>query len=252
MKKTDRIRYYSSFSDDFEFTRNQDMRLPDGYKRVRHDLPYRILSFLTYGTALALSWIYLVFFLHVRYKNRPRIRSGAFIYCNHTQPVGDVFIPAYAAFPRRIYTVVSTANYAIPVIGKLLPYLGAIPTPSGIRDTADFTGALAERVNEGCPVVIFPEAHVWEYCSFIRDFPETSFRYPVKLGAPVYALTTTYKPRRFGRKPKAEVSVDGPFFAPDEGTDREKSVFLRDKVLGTMKKRAEGGASHISYIHKSI
>lgn len=252
MKKTKEIRYYSTFADDFCVTRDQDMRLPDGYKRIRRDLPFRVLSALTYGTALILSRIYLTFSLHVTYKKQCRIEGGAFIYGNHTQPVGDVFIPAHAAFPRRIYTVVSPANYAIPVIGKLLPCLGAIPTPSGIRDVRDFSDAIQTRIGEGHPVVIFPEAHVWEYCSFIRDFADTSFRYPVRTGAPSYALTVTYSPRRFGRKPKATAWLDGPFYAPEAGTERDRTETLRDTVLAAMKKRAETSASHIDYVMKNI
>lgn len=248
MKKAKEIRYYNSFSDDFEFTRDQSKRLPDGYRRIRRDLLSRVLSELAYLTAIALSWIYLKFFLHVKYKSSAKIKSGAFIYGNHTQPVGDVFIPAYAAFPRRIYTVVSPANYAIPVIGKLLPYLGAIPTPSGIKDLVDFGNALHTRASEGHPVVIFPEAHVWEYCSFIRDFPEASFVYPIKSELPAYALTVTYKPRRFGSKPRAEVFLDGPFFAPTEGSVRQRSAHLRDTVLQAMKNRAETSSSHIEYV----
>lgn len=250
MKKTKEIRYYSSFEDDFCVTRDQDMRLPDGYQRIRRDLPFRVLSALTYGIALVISRIYLTLSLHVTYKSKVKIDGGAFIYCNHTQPVGDVFIPAFAAFPRRIYTVVSPANYAIPVIGKLLPYLGAIPIPSGLRDVHDFGDALRIRTDEGHPVVIFPEAHVWEYCSFIRDFPDTSFHYPVKTGMPAYALTVTYKPRRFGRKPKAEVYLDGPFYAPASGTERERTAALRNTVLDAMKKRAALSTSHIDYILK--
>ncbi len=250
MKTNKETRYYSSFEDDFCTTRDQNMRLPDEYKRIKRDLPFRILSALTYGTALVISRIYLTLSLHVTYKSKIKIDGGAFIYCNHTQPVGDVFIPAFAAFPKRIYTVVSPANYAIPVIGKLLPYLGAIPIPSGIRDVRDFGDALRTRTDEGHSVVIFPEAHVWEYCSFIRDFPDTSFRYPVKTSKPAYALTVTYKPRRFGRKPKTEVYLDGPFYAPDLGTERERTSALRDTVLDTMKKRALTSASHIDYILK--
>lgn len=251
MKNAKEIRYYRTFSDDFCVTRDQDHSLPDGYKRIRRDLPFRLLSALTYGTALALSWIYLTFSLHVTYKKHCRIKGGAFIYGNHTQPVGDVFIPAYAAFPKRIYTVVSPANYAIPVIGKLIPYLGAIPTPSGIRDLRDFGDALGTRIGEGHPVVIFPEAHVWEYCSFIRDFPKTSFYYPVRTGAPAYALTVTYEPRRLGKKPKAIVHLDGPFYAPVSGTEKSRAESLRDTVLDAMKKRTAQSVSHIDYVKET-
>ncbi len=244
--KTEKTRFYHSFSDDFCKTDVIPSRVPS--ERIRRDLPHRVLSVIVYGTAILLSWIYLKLELHVKYEFHAKIEPRSFIYGNHTQPVGDVFIPAYAAFPHRIYTVVGPANYALPVIGRIIPYLGAIPTPSGLRDTIDFGNALRERLDEGHPIVIFPEAHVWEYCSFIRDYSETSFRYPVKYGAPAYALTLVYSPRKHGKKPRTTVHVDGPYYADTDGNERERAQELRDKILAAMKKRAEKSASHIDYI----
>ena len=37
-------RYYKSFADDFVTSKDQDHRLPEDYKWIRTDLPYRFLS----------------------------------------------------------------------------------------------------------------------------------------------------------------------------------------------------------------
>lgn len=60
-------------------------------------------------------------------------KSGCFLYGNHTQPVGDAFIPVRALAPKRSYVVVSPANLGIRVLGPLLPMLGALLIPNSIR-----------------------------------------------------------------------------------------------------------------------
>ena len=46
-----RERYYSSYTDDFVTTRDQDLRLPEDYEWIRRDARSRVLSALSYGTA---------------------------------------------------------------------------------------------------------------------------------------------------------------------------------------------------------
>ena len=137
MKKTTEVRRYSSFADDFVRTKDQYHRLPEDYRWIRTDVRSRFLSALSYGAALVISSVWCRVALHVRLRDRRLLRAardGAFIYANHTQPVGDVFIPALASFPRRIYTVVSPANLGIPVIGRILPFLGAADSGHPGRD----------------------------------------------------------------------------------------------------------------------
>ncbi len=230
-----RVRYYRSFSDDFVESADQRYALPEEYCWVREDGWSRVLSAVIYGTAFVLSSVYCRVFLHVRFKNRRVLRqtkqTGAVIYANHTQPVGDVFIPALACSPNRIYTVVSPANFGIPVIGRLLPYLGALPVPDNVRGLKRFSAAVAQRLQQHKCVVIYPEAHVWEYYTGIRPFPETPFKFPVKHGVPVYSMTTTYQRRHFGGRPRATVYIDGPFY-PDT------AVQLRDAVHDRMRQRS--------------
>lgn len=253
MKK---IRYYTSFDQDFVETRNQDCRVPPDYRWVRLDLPYRILSGLVYGIAIAFSTVYCRLFLHIRFKNGKTVKegrkTGAFLYCNHTQPLGDVFTPALPCLPGRIYTVVSPANLAIPVIGKILPYLGALPIPDTLRGMKAFTAAIEYRVNHGNYVTVYPEAHVWEYYTEIRPFSETSFKYPVKLGKPVYCMTSTYQKRAVGKRPRCTVYMDGPFFPDASLSPKEQAVNLRDQVYDCMVRRSKkSNYQYIPYVQKT-
>ncbi|MBQ8539360.1 MAG: 1-acyl-sn-glycerol-3-phosphate acyltransferase [Ruminococcus sp.] len=246
--KEEKIRYYKEFTDDFEETANQNFELDSNYKWVRTDFKSKVLSFLIYSFALLFSSIYCPLFLHMRVKGRKNlkgIKGGFFIYGNHTQPFGDVFIPALTVFPRRIYTVVSPANYGIPVIGNILPYLGALPIVDSIKGFKELSVAMKQRLEKSHPIVIYPEAHVWEYCTTIRPFPDTSFKFPVKFEVPVFAMTVTYKKSRFYKKPKMTVYLDGPFYG-EGNTAKEKVKNLHQKVYSTMVNRSQ--ESNFEYI----
>lgn len=243
-----KIRYYENYETDF-FENGKGYKLPDDYKWVRNDALSRILSSVIYAAALIFSNIYCRLFLHLKIVGSEKVRragkSGFFFYGNHTQPVGDVFNPALACFPKRIYTVVGAANFALPVIGKILPFLGALPISDTLHGMKEFNKAVERRIQDGHPVIIYPEAHVWEYCTDIRPFSASSFKLPVKLGCPAFCFTVTYQKRRFGKKPKATLYVDGPFFAEGDSV-KNKAEHLRDTVYFAMKERSK--ASTYSYI----
>lgn len=244
-----RTRYYHDFTDDF-FQAGEIHPLPENYVWVREDFRSRFLSKLIYGLALLFSNIYCRLCLHVRIRGAKRLRKeegGFFLYANHTQPIGDVFHPALVCFPKRIYTVVSPANLALPGIGKILPYLGALPIPDTLSGMRTFNKAVEKRVCDGHPVILYPEAHLWEYYTDIRPFPDTTFKFPVSLGKPVYCMTTTYQKRRFGKKPRITIFVDGPFL-PQGKTAKEKAATLHDAVYTCMKERAQNSTyAYITY-----
>lgn len=247
MKKRE-VRYFESFTDDFEQSANQNFELPKDYKWVRDDWGSRLLAVLIYALAVIFSSVYCKFFLHMRIRGRKNVKGlkgDFFIYGNHTQPIGDVFIPALCVLPKRIYTVVGTANYGIPVIGKILPFLGALPIVDSLHGIKELNKAMEYRLEKYHPIVIYPEAHVWEYYTQVRPFPETSFKFPVKFGKPTFAMTVTYKKSRLFKRPIMEVFLDGPFY-PNGNTAKEKTTDLHNQVFSAMQQRSRN--SNYSYI----
>ena len=243
MKHSDSVRYYKSFEDDFAFSKNQDIKLPKDYKWIKVDFFSRFLSAAVYTLAFLISSVYCRLFLHVSFENikvlKETRKTGAFIYGNHTQPVGDVFDPALACFPNRIYTVVSPANLGIPVIGKILPYLGALPIPDSVGGMKNFTAAIEYRIKQKKCIVIYPEAHVWEYYTGIRPFDSTSFKFPAKFCAPVYSMTAVYKKRKGLKKPAIKICFDGPFYPDTSLSLRDRAENLKTQVYESMKNRAK-------------
>lgn len=231
-------RYYRAFTDDFE-TGGQNYVLPEDYRWVRTDPWSRFRSGLIYGLAILFSSVYCGLFLRLRVHGRQKFKGyrGFFLYGNHTQPVGDVFTPALCVLPRRIYTVVSPANYGLPGIGPILPYLGALPTADTLKGIRALEEAIDLRLRQGHPIVIYPEAHVWEYYTGIRPFPDVAFKWPVKRGAPTFTMTVTYRKTRGRRRPRMDVYLDGPFFGQGE-TPRQKAADLHRQAVEAMTARS--------------
>lgn len=249
MSKSRKI-FYKSFDDDF-FDDGKSHTLPDDYKWIKTNVFSRIFSGILYSLALIFSNIYCRLFLHVKFEGKANlkvVKNGYFIYGNHTLPVGDVFNPALACFPKRIYTVVAPSNLDLPVIGKLLPFLGALPLADSFGGMKHFKSALKYRINSGHPVVIYPEAHVWEYYTKLRPFKNTSFKYPINLNVPSFSMTASFQKRKIGKKPKVTIYIDGPFY-PEGKTDKEKIENLYNSISAAMKTRTEeSNTEYIEYI----
>lgn len=250
MKKQPETRYYHEFTDDFVQSKNQDYRLSEDYEWLQSSFISKFFSEFLYTLAIIFSNVYCRLFLHVKIKDRHKFKqvkkSGAFVYGNHTQPLGDVFDPVIACFPKRIHTLASPANLGIPILGKLLPYLGALPIANSLSGMRKLNDAIQYRLNQGRFIVIYPEAHVWEYCTMIRPYTDSSFKYPVKFDKPVFCMTTTYQKRKFGKKPTATIYIDGPYYRDTSLNQREQATKLRDTVFAKMQERSR--QSNYSYI----
>lgn len=215
--------------------------------RIRHFFAYRIC-------AMPIAWLYCKLALHSSFRGREalkRVMGGCFVYGNHTQQIGDPFLPNLALFPRQVYMIVHPNNVSMPVLGRITPYLGALPLPSDMKAMRNFKAAVQQRIQEGCCVMIYPEAHIWPYYTGIRDFPATSMKYPVELEVPSFALTTTYRRRRFGRKPRTVTYLDGPFYPDPALSRRQQPQELRDRIHAAMVRRSrESDCCYIQYIKK--
>lgn len=178
-----------------------------------------------------------------RVKNRKAIRSirkgGFFLYANHSH-FTDAFLAPIVAYPKRAYVIVGPDTVSIRGLRNFVQMVGAIPIPDVFTGMPSFLNAIRLRTEEKCCVSVFPEAHMWNYCTFLRPFKTGSFRYPVHLGVPSVAVAVTYQQRKlpFIKKPKRTVFISDPFF-PDETLSpkeaqrklqEEVETFLKDKL----------------------
>lgn len=200
-------------------------------------------------------WLWTRIWLGLRVRNRRAIRSlrgeGCFLYMNHTQDICDAYIPTAACFPKRACIVTGPEAVSIPGIRVLVAMLGAIPLPSDVAAARNYYARLGEEMQKGAAVTIFPEAHIWPYCNFVRDFPDTSFSYPVKLGAPVIAGVLVYRERRFLRRhhPHATLYLSDPIRPDPDLSLRQARRKLRGEAYRFMQETAqrEGSCAYIEY-----
>lgn len=177
-------------------------------------------------------------------------KEGFFIYSNHTQAFSDTFTPSVAVYPKRNFLIVNPANISLKGTGWLVELLGAIPIPEGIEAYKNFLNRIENRIEKGYSISIYPEAHIWPYYTKIRPFKAVSFKYPVKLNAPVYCITNTYQGYgRHNNKIQLVSYVDGPFYPNEELQLKERQQDLRDRVYEKMVERSRNNnVEHIKYV----
>lgn len=249
------INYYETYKDDFVETQDQTYKLPEDYKWVHKNPIYKICSQILYRIVYVISLIYGRLFLHIKIKDAKILKKykkeGYFIYGNHTQPIGDVFTPAHICKEKRIYVIANSNNLRVKIIGKLLPMLGILPIPDSAKQMKEFFKTVKQRAEEKKCIVIYPEAHVWPYYTGVRPFPSTSFKFPVEAKARSFVATTTYQKRRWGKKPKITVYIDGPFEIDEKLGKKENQEKLCNEIYECMKNRSkESTYEYIEYRRK--
>lgn len=236
------IYYEDELGDEFSSAVIKPRRIDESYKYDRDTPIGKLLRFFFYRiVAIPLALCYLKLkFGHkiVGGEAIKREKRGIFVYGNHTQATADALIPTFITHPSGAYVIVHPNNVSMPLLGRITPYIGAIPLPDSLGALRAFRALLDKRFSEGRPIYIYPEAHIWPYFTGIRPFSEQSFCYPVKYDAPVYCFTNVYKKRKFRETPRIVTYVDGPFRADDGLTQAEKKKRLRELVYGAMCERS--------------
>jgi 1-acyl-sn-glycerol-3-phosphate acyltransferase len=245
-KKEQQIRtvyYENPLEDEFSSAKITPRKIDEKYKYERDRGFGKLICFLFYRViAIPLSALYLKLKFRHEIVGRKKLKmhrgEGVFIYGNHTQPTADALIPTFISYPRWAYVIVHPANVSMPFLGRITPYMGAIPLPDELGAARNFTATVKKRIDGGKPVFIYPEAHIWPYYTGIRPFTDKSFVYPVRYGTPVYAFTNTYYKRKNQRKVRIVTYIDGPFYPDTALPLKERQAKLRDEVFLAMTARA--------------
>ncbi len=256
MDKRKVIYYSDELHDEFSVTEITPRKIDEDYVYI-HKSPWKKFTrFFWYRivfTPIAFFYTKCKFRHKImgREKLKPFFKTGYFLYGNHTQDIGDAFMPNMMNFPQHNFVIVHPNNVSMPILGRITPSLGALPLPDDLRAYKSFLTAVHTRIEEGNTVVIYPEAHIWPYYTGIRPFPETSFAYPVKENVPVFCFTNTYQKRKHSKKARIVTYLDGPFYQNEALPPRERRKDLRDRVYGAMLERAKcSDHVQIQYIKK--
>lgn len=249
------IYYTDELNDEFSTAKITPRKIDENYKYGDDSFGWNFKHFFWYNIVFrpVLSfWLKHIYGLKIigkekikEYKNK-----AYFLYANHTNTALDPFIPSMVSKPNPIFVIVHANNVSMPVLGRINPYLGAIPLPDGLSATRNFMNTIKLRISQNHPVCIYPEAHIWPYYTKIRPFVDLSFRYPLQYDVPTFCFTNTYQKNKRG-KPKIVTYVDGPFFADKSISSKEQKTKLRDMVYNTMVERSKNNNIEvIKYIKK--
>lgn len=246
--------YQDPLHDDFAGTHIATKALPADFRYVRTNPLWRAAGQTIYRVAQLIAFLFRKVWCCQHFENKDCLRAvrgrGAYVYANHTQGVMDAFLPCQLRFPGQSFIVVGPDALSIPLLQNLVQMLGAIPLGSTMAQSREMTRCVHKRVADGNLVTIYPEAHIWPYYTGIRPFPDHSFGYPARDGAPVYAMTSCYQKRPFGKRPKVITFLDGPFFPDMNLPLPQRKQKLRQQCHDAMVKRAEAYSTYRFYEYK--
>jgi 1-acyl-sn-glycerol-3-phosphate acyltransferase len=255
MSKT--VYYTDPLNDEFSGIAPKNFYIPKDYVYIHKNLFYRFVTFIVYRLIMTpIAFFHNKLALHQKFANKKVLKvckkQGYFIYGNHTQQMGGAYTPNMMCFPKKVYVIVSPDNLAVKGLKTILEMSGALPLPSTLEGMGKMMEAMEKRLVQNHVICIYPEAHIWPYCTEIRPFKSVSFKYPARYNAPVYAFTDTYKKRRFGSKPRIVTFVDGPFYPDASLPLNEQAQRLRDQVYEAMVKRAKEESTYclIKYVKR--
>lgn len=243
MKKSEKkiIYYKDELKDDFAGTKITPDVIDSNYDFVPKNAFYKILSQLLRIVAMPIISFIAKIVYGVTIKNKKALKGlkGCYVYGNHTG-VYDAFTPNLLSFPyAKTKIIASPDSVSIKGLKNIVKMLGVIPVPTGMDGLKEFTAAVEYCHERGENIAIYPEAHIWPYYTGVRNFPATSFRYPVKDGAPVIAFFTAYtKPRGlfwFFRKVKTVVYVSDPIYPDKTLAPKKAQIKLRNDVYDFFK-----------------
>lgn len=255
MKQKNRTIYYTDeLNDNFSKAKINPKKIDKNYKYLHNNIFWNFGRFFFYRIiVMPIAFLYGKLKFGMKVKNRKvfkRVKGeGYFLFGNHTQPTNDAFAPTIVTFPKGDYVIVHPDNVSMPFLGKITPFLGALPLPDDLSAGRNFLNALEKRILQENCIVIYPEAHIWPYYTKIRPFISNSFKYPIKFDVGSFCMTTTYQKRQHRKTPKITIYVDGPFYADKNLSLKEQEKQLRDIVYETMCNRAkESNFEYIKYI----
>lgn len=244
MKYDDIIYFEDELNDEVISNKLKPKKIDKNYKYISKNPFYNLFgNFCYYCLAKPITWFIFKFIRRISYKNtkvlKQHKKGGYFVYSNHVDSWSDGLSHALICNPKKPRLICNSSNLSIPVIGFLTKQWGALPLPDDLQATKNFYAAIESTLNKNAPIIIYPEAHLWPYYTKIRPYSSMSFRYPIKYNKPVYTFTTTFHKRKFSKKPRLEIYVDGPFYPDTNLPMKETQQKLRDICYKQMNERAK-------------
>lgn len=252
-----KILYYrDEHNDDFSQTVQARKPLPANYRYVHDSALEKALGFIAYRLLLTpLGWLQSKLFHHHKFivpKEVKALKTGFFLYGNHTALFADVFLPSLFTLKRKTYLVAGEQAKSLTWLLPVMRAVGCVPLPDTPAQGRELLRCMQKRLRQNAVVLIRPEAHVWPYYTGVREFPAASFKYPALCNAPVVCMTSCYQKRRLSKRPKMVTFLDGPFYPDPAHSTKDNAQTLRDAVYQTMCARTREHSTYAYYEYRKL
>lgn len=243
------IYYEDELNDDFAATQGIKTKpLPKNYKWIHKSKLWNFFADILYFLIVyPLVKIFNTFIVGLRIKNKKvikKLKTGCFLYSNHTQHIDPLISATVSGWGHRTYFIAGNDAFSITGLRHLVDMLGAMPIGYDIASMKKMIHTVTKRIQEKSCITIYPEAHIWPYYVGIRPFKSASFAYPVALNAPVVASVVTYRKRHwpfrlFFRSPAITVYCSNPMYANPTLSKKSAKEELRNRVFHWMTETAQ-------------
>ena len=163
-------------------------------------------------------------------QNLRKVRgSGVVIIANHVHHLDAPLICGCMNRFRKTRIISLGENFDIPVVGKLIRALGAIPLGGDFAGRQKFNETIEKLLKKKKHVLFFAEGALWPYYKGIRPFMSGGFRFAARLGVPVLPVIIVFEGAEGGGRKRLRLHVGRPLM-PEEvagtGASAEVSVGL--------------------------
>jgi len=238
-------RYYTDFKDNSYMNTKvlKEKKIRNDYKYLPRSILVKVLRFLFYYFMAAPI---LYFVAKIKYgvkvngrKNLKKVKGGAILIGNHTNPFDCAFASVFVGLPKRNYFICNKDAVQV-VIGKYFTKaLGALPLPDEPKGLINLSNAVDSLVKKGNYVTIYPETCIWPYYTKLRPLASANFHYAVKSEVPIIPFAVTYRYARgknyLRKKPKVNISICEPIYPNKELRAIEAKQDLADKTTQVLK-----------------
>ena len=192
---------------------------------------------------------HLIFGLKIEGKEyvRQQKGKGAVLVCNHAHYFDCTFLGLLVAPRKAIFTSLERLFY-VPVVSHLIYFFGSVPVPSSPSRIRSFLQQMAEAVQKGRLLCIYPEGELIPYCKTLRDCKDGAFTIAARAGVPVIPVVLLQRPRKglwklLKRKPCFTLKVGKPLTVSSEENTRRAARKLYQESTEWMREQLEKAAS---------
>ena len=169
---------------------------------------------------------------------KPLKKKGHVFVSNHLHPF-DAFLTGTVLFPKRAYYTMLQSNLGIPVVGKIMRFLGGAPIPVNRAHLLEFQKQMNDALARKAFVGVYPESALKPYHSGIRNFKKGAFRFALDSNVDIIPMVFILKKptgiyKLFKRKPLLHLHILPVYKMDSKGTRYETISYHTENLQKMM------------------